>query len=797
VSLRRVLGFVSAVGVTFAPPSISAQQAVPRATAALEPPHLLSEATVPYPDGARGEATVVLQITVNVDGTVRSAAPLDVNEPFSGAAVRAALGWRYEPATRNGKPVASRIRVEVVFRPPQQPPPEATPQVAPEAPPFTAPLPAPEVAEEVIVRGAHEEPSRTASLTRAEVRQIPGAFGDPFRAIEVMPGVTPIITGLPFFYIRGAPPGDAGYFLDGIRIPYLFHVGIGPAIVHPALIDRVDLYPGGYPARFGRFSGGIVAGEATEPTREMHAEYNVRLFDAGALAEIPFDGERGTLLLGGRYSYTAWLLSLFSPNTSLSYWDYQGRVTYDLTPRDRVSVFAFGADDFLGQKQQGTTQTLFGTQFHRVDTRYDRRLGERGTMRTAVTLGEDLTRVGTDRFVRDRLVGTRTEIAYRLSQSMLLRAGVDAVSDGYDVVIDSLTYSPNETALAMNFPSRIDLAAGVRGDVVFTVMRGLEVTPGARLDFFGSQGATAVAVDPRLSARVAITDRVHLLWALGLAHQPPSFAIPVPGFQPGALKGGLQTAAQEGMGVEWDLGGATTATATVFHNGFFNMSDALGVMPPDVSGCPPGSFPTDTLVGDPGGVARAYSCMPRFAAGTLGPDQSGGGGQAAESSDMNQTIQALEARTNGTAYGLEVFVKRKLTERIGGFLAYTLSRSTRFYGGQAFIAAFDRTHVLSGAVAYDLGRGWRAGARVTFYTGLPKAPVPTDPSTRLDPFFRLDLRLEKRWRLGHTAWISLVTEWLNATLSKEEVGTSCTLQGCQATTVGPITIPSIGVEGGF
>ena len=33
------------------------------------------------------------------------------------------------------------------------------------------------------------------TLARAEVRHLPGAFGDPFRAIEIAPGLSPVITG--------------------------------------------------------------------------------------------------------------------------------------------------------------------------------------------------------------------------------------------------------------------------------------------------------------------------------------------------------------------------------------------------------------------------------------------------------------------------------------------------------------------------------------------------------------------------------------------------------------------------
>ena len=77
---------------------------------------------------------------------------------------------------------------------------------APKSPETPAPATEEEVAE-VLVLGKRSEPN-TRTFTRAEVRQLPGAFGDPFRAIEALPGVTPIASGIPFFYVRGAPPGN-------------------------------------------------------------------------------------------------------------------------------------------------------------------------------------------------------------------------------------------------------------------------------------------------------------------------------------------------------------------------------------------------------------------------------------------------------------------------------------------------------------------------------------------------------------------------------------------------------------
>jgi TonB family protein len=106
----------------------------------LEPPRLLSELSVPYPADGQGEADVLLTVTVNADGTVRSAVPAQANEPFSSVAVQAALAWRYQPATRGGRPVAARIRVEITF---QAPAPASAPALAPAPAPAPAPALAP------------------------------------------------------------------------------------------------------------------------------------------------------------------------------------------------------------------------------------------------------------------------------------------------------------------------------------------------------------------------------------------------------------------------------------------------------------------------------------------------------------------------------------------------------------------------------------------------------------------------------------------------------------------------------
>jgi Gram-negative bacterial TonB protein C-terminal/TonB-dependent Receptor Plug Domain len=711
------------------------------AAPSVQPPRALEAGNVPYPEGASGDATVVLELVIDTEGRVRSTAVVEGREPFASAARDAASAWRFSPGSRDGRPVATKIRYQLGFE--EQivaPSPDPDPSVPP---PVDAPSKpsVPQVLEVDATDVARAQPS-VRTLQRSEIRRLPGAFGDPFRAIEVLPGVTPIVSGLPFFYVRGAPPGNVGYFLDGVRVPYLFHVAAGPSVVHPSLVERVDLHAGGYPARLGRYAGAVVSAETTEPRTDWHGEGRVRIVDAGAFIEGGFADGRGSALLAGRYSYTAGLFSLLSPEITLDYRDFQGRVSFDVTSRDRVSLFAFGAYDFLSQTTDDIESVIFGAEFYRLDARYDARLASGGKLRVAVTTGFDRTRVVDGRNTEAVLLNTRVLLTEPLGEGVTLRGGFDTQLDVYRA--GQRRYAdpddPETQAFASLFPARNDAFAGAHTDLVIRPSPAFEIVPGLRVDTFYSNGAKKAAADPRLAVSARVHERVRLLHALGIAHQPPSFIVPLPGLAVGNLSGGLQRSLQASGGVEVALPWKTIATATAFYAVQLNMTDTFGV---DTPGDPSLSLP----------------------------------------------------RSLGGAKGLEFYIRRSLSNRIGGFISYTFSRTTRSIGNQKAVSAFDRSHVFHLATSFDLGRDWRAGTRLSLLSGLPRLlplgfPVELRPeSTPRDPvFYRLDFRIEKRWRLTETGYVSLVLEMLNATLNTEVI------DGEQ---IGPVSIPSIGVEGGF
>ena len=779
------------------------------------PPVLRGDSDVPYPADGHGDASVVLELVVAPDGTVSEVTVVDGVEPFAQQARNALRKWLFSPALRGSQAVAARIGARVDFH--QEAAPRPAPPVAPLAGPATSPLPPPlpqvDAPLDVMVRGKRREIGQT-TLTAADVREMPGAFGDPFRAIEALPSVAPIISGLPYFYIRGAPPNDNAYYIDGVRVPFLFHVGIGAAVIHPALVDRIDFFPSAAPAAYGNAAGGIIAGQTRAPATDPRGEANLRLFDAGALVETPFRDGRGSVLLAGRYGYPGPIVGALASNIKLGYWDYQARATWRLTNRDTLGVFAFGSHDYLGTASTNNGQTgaiveQLASDFHRIDLRYDHALTG-GNLRIAATLGHDTQggAGGEDLAppvrITDQSAALRLELDERLTPALRFRAGATGQVDKYAFYQPPTTAADQAPVPASVDPPPTNVTAEAHADVVWHLGPRVELVPGLRAEVFESWRSSAAAgidmhtrvpvLDPRLSIRVALTPSVAWLAAAGIAHQFPALRVgPIPGLLltvPGFPLGDrqLQRALQVAQGFEVSLPAEITATATGFLSSWSGLTDltadCLQIMPPTSPAGPPpdGSGPPPAI---------PYTCP-------------------------------SEQSLHGYAYGLELLARRSLARRLTGWLSYTLSRSRRqenfitLSGGDTVTTVpsdYDRTHLFNAVLAADLGRHWRAGARVIYYSGSPyselagNVPAPPYNDHRTPSFFRLDVRLEKRWSLGKDRAIAFVLEGQNVTLSKQATPLALDCMGdmmpqggttqCTVGKIGPLTIPSLGVQAFF
>ncbi|WP_394842168.1 TonB-dependent siderophore myxochelin receptor MxcH [Pendulispora brunnea] len=269
-------------GVALAQNAGSAGASDGAGAATVQPPELVGFVEAEYPPAAlaaRREGRVVLRLTLDREGLVIDA---DVTEPaghgFDEAARSAALRFRFSPARRGDKPVAARILYTYEFRLPPEPEPPAPP--AEQAPGAPAPKPpaATEAPVEVKVKGLSEVARLRQSAQAVKVIELEQAQRESADLGEVLARSGGISVrrggGLGSgtrLSLNGLTDDQIRFLVDGIPLE-LAGYPFGVANVPLNLVERVEIYRGVVPIRFGADAlGGVVNLRTDTEVRGTHA----------------------------------------------------------------------------------------------------------------------------------------------------------------------------------------------------------------------------------------------------------------------------------------------------------------------------------------------------------------------------------------------------------------------------------------------------------------------------------------------------------------------------------------------
>jgi outer membrane receptor for ferrienterochelin and colicin len=218
------------------------------------------------------------------------------------------------------------------------------------------------------------------------------------------------------------------------------------------------------------------------------------------------------------------------------------------------------------------------------------------------------------------------------------------------------------------------------------------------------------SVDPRITGRYALDDRWTLKGYVGRFSQPPQPETASSSF--GNPDIGSEHAYHTGIGAEWRPSRLWLLDAEAY---WIDRNDLVG-------------FTRRTTVNPDGTVYQ-----PNFVNGG-----------------------------RGYTYGLEVLIKREITERVFGWISYTFSHGKRQTpDGPLLLTGFDQMHVANMVGSWRPGGGWELGARWQLSSGRPENPVAgatydadggfyeeVDGPLRSErmPFFnQIDVRVEKTW----------------------------------------------------
>jgi hypothetical protein len=596
---------------------------------------------------------------------------------------------------------------------------------------------------EVVVTGEEDEERAernigVARIQTALIEQLPAVLEpDLFRSLQLLPGVKAASDFSSGLYIRGGSPDQTLILLDQTTVYNPSHFFGLFSTFNPDAIKDVQLYKGGYPARYGGRLGSVVDIYNKDGNRnETAGGLSVGLLASRAFIEGPYgrgeDGEEaGSYMLAVRRSTLEPLLAVLqSTDTdgipdSFYFYDINAKIGYDAGPNDRLSLALYGGQDVLDLApfDDGRFDIQYGNQTasadwtHLVSDHIFTHLTLTGSRYASTPVAE----IGGTRFTQKNTVhdySLKADVEYQPNERHALEAGVWAGALAFEL---ANTFDGTE-----NFRQRIQSEyAAFYLQETFTPTPDWELRAGLRGNYFAR--GDFWRLEPRLSIDYTVRPSVRLQGAYGRYYQfltlqtselftgfdswlttdagvPPSYGDQV------VL--GIKMSPWEGWRIDLEGYGRTMAD-------LFEQDPFL----PDVAGVP-------------------YAETFRFG--------------------------------EGRAYGTELLIQRP-EGRLNGFLGYTLGRTERRFPEvnltadgtpQYYVPKYDRTHDLNLVLNYQWTRTWRVTAAFAYGTGqayteptlrysLVDDPFNSDGDVLISPFngsrlpayHRLDLGAERAGQL--------------------------------------------------
>lgn len=198
---------------------------------------------------------------------------------------------------------------------------------------------------------------------------------DLIRGLQLLPGLSAANERASGLYIRGGTPAENLILFDGITVYQPGHFFGLLSAFNADAIKNVKLYRSGTGARYGGRTGGVI--DITgKPGRTVRPSIttSINLMNAQILAEVPWQEDKGGLLISARRSYTdfapsAFFRQLFDNrfqegliyfgqqsqsqsenvliNPRLHYYDVNAKWLYRPNDRDLISVTALKSGDEL------------------------------------------------------------------------------------------------------------------------------------------------------------------------------------------------------------------------------------------------------------------------------------------------------------------------------------------------------------------------------------------------------------------------------------------------------------------
>lgn len=407
----------------------------------------------------------------------------------------------------------------------------------------------PKIATVIVTGSRYRLPHRSSTgssttYSAEEMSLVPALGGDSMRVATRLPGVSSVgVSARP--RIRGGLQDELLVLVDGVELLDPFHLADFQSIfssIDDRTVDAIDVYTGGFPARYGNRMSGVMEVTTTGQRAKPGTELGVSMFSA-------LINTRGRTESGD----TTWLASARRGNLDLltnrvnsrsgdpKYFDAYARVGHRLN--DSAELFVggfFSRDDVILKDDEETAESDIDSRYTWLRLDVDHSAGIASTsVLTYVWSNRDKQQFSPDEdedsagFLdytqRTRKYSGRSDWSYSLDEHLMeFGAQVEYAKSEYDAValIDRGALSD---AIGRPRVEAFDIhehpdgwSGGIYWSGEFVVFDVLTVQPGLRWDFqnYYHRAGFTDQISPRLGLKYALRDNLDLRLDAGRFYQP-------------------------------------------------------------------------------------------------------------------------------------------------------------------------------------------------------------------------------------------------------------------------------------
>lgn len=632
-----------------------------------------------------------------------------------------------------------------------------------------------------------ETPLSVQRMTIEEIKRNPGGNFDISKVIQSLPGVGGGVGGGGFrndIIIRGGAPNENVYYLDGIEIPVINHFGTqgsggGPqGILNANFIEEVKLSSSAFDARYDNALSSVLQFKQ-KSGNDKRTQGNI-ILSATELA-LTLDGpldKKTTYLASVRRSYLQLLFQAIDLPIRPNYWDFQFKTTTKINPTTTLSFLGLGAiDEFkFAAPKSATPEKLYIINSNPIINQWNytvgaslRKLTKKGFWNLA--LSRNTLNNNVEKFEDNEKPSPTTQTLFTDSREIENKLRFDMTtntSNGWKISYGAMVQyadfnnafnnlfrkelrdqngtiiQPEVRIVANSNTDFIKYGSFIQGSRKIFADK-VAISGGIRMDANSlntSESNPLQQISPRVSLSYAVADQWNINASMGRYYKLPSYTQLA--FRNGGVSnpGNYIQSTHYVAGVEYIPSSTFRLTVEGFYKKYSN-------------------YPVSILEG----ISLANKGTEFGSIGNEAVTQSG----------------------KGRAYGMEIFMQKKLTRHFFGILSYTLYKSEfTNRNGMYLPAAWDNGQLLSITAGYKLPRNWELGIKFRYQGTAPLTPFDLVASqlnylsvgtgildytrfnsNRLPAFHSSDIRIDKKWNYRKTT-LNLfidVTNWYGSKIS--------------------------------